>query len=103
MLSGATRSYKGEKQCLEVQNPMHAVLRVRRIVSLGVEIINDRDIVVSHPESGLSVTYRKDGEAPMLVAIDAIDRFADREKLNFLVKAWKAAYQKASAIGWLHF
>ena len=28
-----------------------------------------RDIIVSHPESGLSVTYRKDGDAPMLVAM----------------------------------
>ena len=58
----------------------------------GVELLNDRDIVVSQPESGLSVTYRKDGDAPMLVAIegiDEIDRF-DRARLNFLVKARKA-------------
>ena len=37
-----------------------------------------------------------DGDAPMLVAIDGIDdvdRFPDTEKLNFLVRAWKAAYQ----------
>jgi hypothetical protein len=32
--------------------------------------------------------------------IDGIDRFPDREKLNFLAKAWKAAHQKARAIGW---
>jgi hypothetical protein len=37
-------------------------------VTLGVELINNRDIVVSNPESGFSVTYRKDGDAPMLVA-----------------------------------
>ena len=37
-------------------------------MTLGVELINDRDIIVSQPESGLSVTYRKDGDAPMLVA-----------------------------------
>ena len=73
-------------------------------MTLGVEVLNDRDIVVSHPESGLSVTYRKDGDAPMLAAIDGIDeidRFPNSERLNFLVKAWKAAHQKARAIGWL--
>ena len=73
-------------------------------MTLGVELQNDRDIVVSHPDTGFSVTYRKDGDAPMLVAVDGIDgyRFPDRERLNFLVKAWKAAYQKARAIGWLN-
>jgi hypothetical protein len=73
-------------------------------VTLGVEILNDRDIVVSHPDTGFSVTYRKDGDAPMLVAIDGIDvdRFLDQARLNFLVRAWKAAYQKARAVGWLN-
>ena len=37
----------------------------------------------------------------MLVAIDGIGQFADRSKLNFLVDAWKAAYLKARAVGWL--
>jgi hypothetical protein len=41
---------------------------------LGVQIIGGRDIVVSSPEDGLSVTYRKDGFAPMLVAIDGIGK-----------------------------
>ena len=71
-------------------------------MSLGVKILNDRDIVVSHPDTGFSVTYRKDGDAPMLVAIDGIyERNIDVERLNFLVKAWKVAHQKARAIGWL--
>ena len=73
-------------------------------MTLGVELINNRDIIVSNREAGFSVTYRKDGDAPMLVAIDGIDgidRFADQERLSFLVKAWKAAHQKARAIGWL--
>jgi len=71
-------------------------------VTLGVELLNDRDVVVSQPESGLSVTYRKDGDAPMLVAIEGIDEidWFDEARLNFLVKAWKAAYQKARAVGW---
>ncbi len=71
-------------------------------MTLGVELVNDRDIVVSQPESGFSVTYRKDREAPMLVAIDGIGRSEDRAKLNFWMQAWKAAYQKARAVGWLH-
>jgi hypothetical protein len=74
---------------------------VRRIVTLGVELINNRDIVVSHPESGFSVTYRKDGLAPMLVAIDGISRVADQARVKFWAQAWKAAHQKARAVGWL--
>ena len=48
-----------------------------------VEVINDRDIVVSHPQSGFSVTYRKDGDAPVLFAIDGIDRSDDPSKVKF--------------------
>jgi len=71
-------------------------------VILGVELINDRDIVVSNPESGFSVTYRKDSHAPMLVAIAGTDRFADQAKVKFWAQAWKAAHQKARAVGWLN-
>jgi hypothetical protein len=75
---------------------------MRRTVKLGVEVINDRDIVVSHPEFGFSVTYRKDGDAPMLFAIDGIDCSDDPPKVKFWAQAWKAAYQKARAVGWLN-
>ena len=44
---------------------------------LKLELIDDRDIVVSHPKSGFSVTYRKTGNEPMLIAIDGIDRVTD--------------------------
>jgi hypothetical protein len=70
-------------------------------VTLGVELINDRDIVVSHPESGFSVTYRKDGDAPLLIAIEGIGSFADQSRLRFWAQAWKAAHRKACAVGWL--
>ena len=40
---------------------------------LGVQIIGDRDIVVTSP-AGFSITYRKGGLAPMLVAVDGFDR-----------------------------
>ena len=56
---------------------------MRRTVNLGVEVKNDRDIVVSHPEFGFSVTYRKDGDAPMLFAIEGIDRSDDPPKVKF--------------------
>jgi hypothetical protein len=74
---------------------------MRRIVTLGVDVINDRDIVVSHPELGFSVTYRKDGDAPMLFAINGIERSDDPQKVKFWAQAWKAAHQKARAAGWL--
>ena len=41
-------------------------------MTLGVQLVGERDIVVTSPESGFSITYRKDGLAPMLVAIDGM-------------------------------
>ena len=70
-------------------------------MTLGIEVINNRDIVISSPESGFSVTYRKDGDAPMLVAIDGVGRVVDQAKLKFWAQAWKAAHEKARAVGWL--
>jgi hypothetical protein len=84
---------------------------VRRIVTpgvellggdrLGVQIIGDRDLVVSCRESGLSITYRKDALAPMLIAVDGIDRSSEPSKVKFWAQAWKAAYHKARTLGWL--
>jgi hypothetical protein len=71
-------------------------------VSLGIQLITDRDIVVSQPETGFSVTYRKDGDAPMLFAINGIDRSDDPPKVKFWAQAWKAAHQKAREVGWLN-
>ena len=68
---------------------------------LGVQIIGGRDIVVSRPEDGLSVTYRKDGFAPMLVAIDGMGRSLEPSRVKFWAQAWKAAYHKARSLGWL--
>jgi hypothetical protein len=71
-------------------------------VSLGVQIVGDRDIVVTSPESGFSITYRKDGESPLLFAINGIDRSDEPLKVKFWAQAWKAAHAKALAVGWLH-
>jgi hypothetical protein len=61
---------------------------------LGVQIIGDRDIVVSRPEDGLSITYRKDGFAPMLIAINGMGRSSERSRLKFWAQAWKAALRR---------
>jgi hypothetical protein len=42
----------------------------------------------------------QDGDAPMLFAIEGIDRSDDPPKVKFWAQAWKAAYQ-ARAVGWL--
>ena len=68
---------------------------------LGVQIVGDRDIVVTCPDSGFSITYRKHGLAPMLVAIDGIGRSSEPSKVKFWAQAWKAAHKKARALGWL--
>ncbi len=68
---------------------------------LGVQIIGGCDIVVRSPETGLSITYRKDGLAPMLVAIDGIGRSSEPPEVRFWAQAWKAAHRKAVAVGWL--
>jgi hypothetical protein len=71
-------------------------------VTLSVELKNERDIVVSQLQTGFSVTYRKDGDSPMLFAIDGIGRSDEPLRVKFWARAWKAAHEKAQAIGWLH-
>jgi hypothetical protein len=61
--------------------------------------VRDRDVIVSRPSRGQSVTYRKDHGGPLLVALDPIRD--DHEPLAFLAKAWKAAYHEAKGLGWL--
>ena len=71
-------------------------------MTLSVELKNERDIVVSQLQTGFSVTYRKDGEAPLLFAVYGIDRNDDPPKVKFWAQAWKAAHQKAREVGWLN-
>jgi hypothetical protein len=37
----------------------------------------------------------------MLVAVDGIDGSSDASKVKFWAQAWKVAYQKARAMGWV--
>jgi hypothetical protein len=70
-------------------------------VTLNVRLVDNRDIIITNQE-GLSVTYRKEGKAPMLVAIKGIGRRdPDSSELKFWAQAWKAAHKEARAVGWL--
>ena len=53
---------------------------------------------MSHPEFGFSVTYRKDGDAPILFA-RGIDR-SDPPKVKFWAQAWKAAHHKMAGLAY---
>ena len=64
--------------------------------------VQDRDIIVSKPSAGFSVTYRKLGKAPMLVAINLKRDDPTSEELALLVRAWKAVFERAKALGWLN-
>jgi hypothetical protein len=63
--------------------------------------VQDRDIVVRRPSSGHSITYRRVLDAPMLEAVDLMRHDPNRDETEFLLEAWKAAYAKAKALGWL--
>jgi hypothetical protein len=62
--------------------------------------VHRNDIVVSKPNSGLSVTYRRTGR--VLVALDSMRNDPKDEELVFLVGAWNAAFAKAQSLGWLN-
>ena len=63
--------------------------------------VERHDIIVSKPSSHFSVSYRREGRT--LVADDVM-RKADfsAEELILLVRAWKAAFDKAQSLGWLY-
>ena len=67
---------------------------------LSVEV-NRNDIVVSKPSSRFSVIYRREGRT--LVADDVMRKTdPSAEELILLVRAWKAAFDKAQSLGWLY-
>jgi hypothetical protein len=69
------------------------------MTGLSVEV-KGQDIVVRDSITGLSVTYRRTGTEPMIVAVDPMRRDPSPEEAAFLVRAWKAAYAKARKLGW---
>jgi len=62
--------------------------------------LKHHDIIVSKPSVGLSVTYRRQGR--ILEAIQPMRIDPSAEELNFLIRAWKAAFAKAQSLGWLY-
>ena len=67
----------------------------------AVEISNDRDIVISKPDEGFEVTYRRETYCPMLIADDVLQNDFDESKSKLLAQAWKVALKTAKSLGWL--
>jgi hypothetical protein len=62
--------------------------------------VDRNDIVVSKPNAGFSVTYRREGR--VLVTDNPMRNDPSGDELIFLVRAWKAAFAKAQSLGWLY-
>jgi hypothetical protein len=67
-------------------------------VDITVQVSNS-EIVITRPETGDQITYRKDG--PVLLAMDSMRVDPNAARVQFLVLAWKAAHAKACQLGWL--
>jgi hypothetical protein len=67
----------------------------------AVEVRNDRDIVISKPEEGFEVTYRREVYYPMLIADDVLQNDFDESKTKPLAQAWKVALKTAKSLGWM--
>jgi hypothetical protein len=66
-----------------------------------VKVRRDRDIIVSKPEAGFEVTYRRETYYPMLIASDVLQNDFDESKVTLFAQAWKIALSKAKSLGWL--
>jgi hypothetical protein len=66
-----------------------------------VKVRDDRDIIISKPEDGFEVRYRREVYYPMLIASDVLRNDFDESKVTLLVQAWKLALSKAKSLGWL--
>ena len=64
-----------------------------------VKVRNDRDIIISKPEAGFEVTYRREMYYPMLIASDVLRNDFDESKAKLLSQAWKVALSKAKSLG----
>ena len=66
-----------------------------------IKVRDDRDIIISKPEAGFEVTYRREMYYPMLIASDLLRNDFDESKTILLAQAWKLALSKAKSLGWL--
>jgi hypothetical protein len=67
-----------------------------------VKVRHDRDIIISKPEEGFEVTYRREVYYPMLIASEVLQNDFDESKAGLLAQAWKVALNKARELGWLN-
>ena len=68
---------------------------------LTLKVRNDRDIIISKPEDGFEVRYRREVYYPMLIASDVLRNDFDESKTILMAQAWKMALNKAKSLGWL--
>ena len=66
-----------------------------------VRVRGDRDLIISKPEEGFEVTYRREVYYPMLIASDVLRNDFDESKVTLLAQAWTIALSKAKSLGWL--
>jgi hypothetical protein len=70
-------------------------------VRLRVEVEGEA-IIVSLPGTTLRVIYRKPNRSPGLVACGVrSDKMACIREVDFLVRAWRVANDKARELGWI--
>ena len=58
-------------------------------------------IIISKPDEGFEVTYRRELYSPFLIADDVLRNDFDESKVALLAQAWKLALSKATSLGWL--
>jgi hypothetical protein len=56
-----------------------------------VKVCNNGDIVISKPEAGFEVTYRREVYYPMLIASEVMQNDFDESKVVLMAQAWKVA------------
>jgi hypothetical protein len=69
--------------------------------NFAVEVRSDRDIIISKPDEGFEVTYRREIYYSMLIADDVLQNDFDESKTKLLAQAWKVALKTAKSLGWL--
>ena len=53
------------------------------LADIDVQVLQDRDLVVTWPATGEQVTCRKDGASPVLVLMDSMQMDPDPERARF--------------------
>ena len=65
--------------------------------NFAIQVYGDRDIVISKPDDGFEVTYRKETHCPMLIADEVLRPDFDESQVGLLAQAWKVALSTAES------